>query len=234
MGWVMAWKAGHKEAKIPRTSAARTPTMITVASGWIASVWPSLPMVKLCHRRNAAASPTPTTPPARPNIPPSLRTSQPMARPGKPSVRSTAFSFTRPRTTSHSAFATNPQPADRDDRADAEPAGEANEFDQLGGGFGEERFFRPGVGRFLAAAEKLVDGGGHGIELLGFSHSNIELGDHPKPGARGLLEERQFYVSDIVVLREGRAEDAGNRDGDAGGVEAITGFQTAALGEDLA
>ena len=107
MGWLMACQAGQSEAKIPSASAAAMPVEITTASGVIANVWPSLPSVKLCQRRNPAASPTPTTPPTSPNIPPSLRTRQPIARPGNPSVRNTAFSFTRPRTTSNSEFATN-------------------------------------------------------------------------------------------------------------------------------
>ena len=103
----MATKAGWTDAMIPRISAPAVAKSAVETSGRTARVWPSLPMVKLCQRRKHQAKPAPTIPPARPSIPPSLRTRNMIALPEYPRVRSTAFSFTRLRTMSRMEFATS-------------------------------------------------------------------------------------------------------------------------------
>ena len=109
------------------------------------------------------------------------------------------------------------------DGPESEPAGEADEFDHLLGGFGEEGFFGPGVGGLLIGFEGFVGLSGDRLKLIGGIHFNIELRDDPKSDTGGLLEEGKMHVGDVFILGRVGGDNACDGDVDADGFKFVTG-----------
>ena len=141
--------------------------------------------------------------------------------------------FTYP-TPGHEEEGIGHQPHYGNDRTQAQPAGEADDLDEVLGRLSEKGFFWPGVGRFGVGGEEFIDGGRHLIEMLLRVHFDIELGDGSQTCAGGLLEKGQGDVGHVVFLCSGRADDASNMDSDADGFEGVAWLEAAAGGKLLA
>ena len=126
------------------------------------------------------------------------------------------------------------QPEDGGHRAQTKPAGETDDFNHLLGCFREKGLLGTGD-RWLGIGSKgVIDSLGDLIEKISGGHLDIELGDGSEAHSRGLLQEGQVDVGDIVVLAFSRLDDAGDVDIDSDGLELVTGPEATALGEGLA
>ena len=178
-----------------------TPTTITAASGWMASVWPSLPMVKLCQRRNAAAE-ADAHHAAGEAEHAALAEDEPADGPAGKSERAQHGVFLHPAAHDEQQRVGD-EAGDRDDRADTQPAGEADQFDRARRRFRRKRLF-PGGCRWVPGRCGRVRRWRWPRVRAAWNSCDphVELGDHSETGARGLLEEGQFHIGHVVVLRE--------------------------------
>ncbi|CAE7229328.1 bsn, partial [Symbiodinium necroappetens] len=122
---------------------------------------------------------------------------------------------------------------DGEEAAEPEPAGEADELDDVVRDAADEGFFGERRGGLLRGAEHLVDVARDAVERARVLHAHVELGDEAQLVSPGELDELERGVRDVVVLRVVRADDAGDVRGDARGVERHAGLEASAGGEGL-
>ena len=126
------------------------------------------------------------------------------------------------------------QSEDGDHGGPADIAAEADQGDDFRDGLGDERLFRPGIGRRLVGMEHRIDRLRDLLAPGRLAKEDIELGDGAQAPPRCLLEIIQMQVADIHVLRIVRGDDAGHRDRDAGSLELVADLEAAAVGHHLA